>query len=71
MKKDQNTEDVNMIPIGDQLDKIELIDTLETVEFREEVTIPYLNGLYQDLITRSDAPDKGIARVVLTDVSCD
>ena len=69
MKKEQNAEDVNIRVIVEQVDKIELVDTLETAEFKEEVTIPYLNGLYQDLILRSDAPDKGIPRVVLTDVS--
>lgn len=74
MKKEQkdqsgtSTEDVSVCSIVEQMDKIELIDTFETAEAKEETTLPYLNGLYQNLILRSDAPDKGIPRVVLIDV---
>lgn len=69
MKKDQSNEDLNIRSIVEQVDKIELIDALETAESMEEITLPYLNALYQDLILRSDVPDKGIPRVVLIDVS--
>ncbi len=62
------TEDESICSIVGQTDKIELIDTFETAETKEETTLPYLNGLYQNLILRSDAPDKGIPRVVLIDV---
>ncbi|MDR3582295.1 MAG: hypothetical protein P4L67_03415 [Candidatus Pacebacteria bacterium] len=64
-----SAEEVNTCSIVEQVDKIELIDTFETVETKELVTLPYLNGLYQNLILRSDAPDKGIPRVVLIDVN--
>lgn len=53
---------------GDMADKIELVDTLEPIAEVKEVIMPYLNALYQDLILRSEAPDKGIPRVVLTEV---
>jgi len=48
--------------------KIELIDTLDTNESMQEVIIPYLTGLYKDLVLRSDEPAKGIPRVTLIDV---
>lgn len=48
--------------------KIELIDTLDTNESMEEVIVPYLTGLYTDLLLRSDARTKGIPRVTLIDV---
>jgi len=48
--------------------KIEFIDTLEIPDSKEEVIIPYLTGLYKDLLLRSDEPEKGIPRVILTDV---
>ena len=48
--------------------KIELIDVLDTNESKEEVIIPYLTGLYKDLLLRSDEPTKGIPRVILIDV---
>jgi hypothetical protein len=48
--------------------KIELIDTLDTNESMQEVIIPYLTGLYKDLVLRSDEPLKGIPRVTLIDV---
>ena len=67
-QKDLVTDDLNIRTLVEQVDKIELIDTLDTSESKEEVIIPYLNVLYQDLILRSDAPDKGIPRVVLIDV---
>lgn len=55
-------------PIAKEANKIELIDTLDTNESKEDVIIPYLTGLYNDLILRSDAPEKGIPRVILIDV---
>eukprot|EP00831_Metopus_contortus_P084918 TRINITY_DN9752_c0_g1_i1.p1 TRINITY_DN9752_c0_g1~~TRINITY_DN9752_c0_g1_i1.p1 ORF type:complete len:493 (+),score=73.14 TRINITY_DN9752_c0_g1_i1:162-1640(+) len=52
--------------IVENIDKIELIDTLDSAEtVKKEIVLPYLNGLYSDLILRSDAPEKGIPRVVL------
>jgi len=48
--------------------KIEFIDTLDIPDSKEEVIIPYLTGLYKDLLLRSDEPEKGIPRVILTDV---
>ncbi len=69
MKKEQTADDTDIRSLIEQVDKIELIDTLDATESSEEVTVPYLNALYQDLILRSDAPDRGIPRVVLIDVS--
>jgi len=72
MKKEQkestNTEDPHIRNIVEQVDKIELIDTLDVEGLKEQVIIPYLNKLFQDLVTFSDAPEKGIPRVILTQV---
>ena len=65
--KEQPVDDVSIRTLVES-DKIELIDTLDTAESNEEITFPYLNGLYQDLVLRSDAPDKGIPRVFLIEV---
>ena len=64
MKKLQ-TEDCSIIK---DFNKIELIDTLDTEESKEDIIIPYLTGLYNDLVLRSDDTSKGIPRVTLTDV---
>jgi hypothetical protein len=69
-REDSGSEDTHIRSLVDQIDKIELVDTLGLGEeaLKQEVTLPYLSGLYEDLILRSDAIDKGIPRVVLTEV---
>lgn len=71
MKKedDQSKDDVNIRSIVEKIEKIELIDALDSVGgIKDDVAVPYLIGLFEDLLLRSDAPDKGIPRVVLIDV---
>lgn len=55
-------------PVISEENKIVFVDTLDIPESKEEVIIPYLTGLYKDLLLRSDEPAKGIPRVILIDV---
>ena len=64
MKKEQDAD----VPGLKDFNKIELIDTLDTEESKEEIIIPYLTALYNDLLLRSDDSKKGIPRVTLIDV---
>ena len=59
MKKEQDAD----VPGLKDFNKIELIDTLDTEESKEEIIIPYLTGLYNDLPLCSDDRKKGIPRV--------
>jgi hypothetical protein len=69
MKKDKASEDLKIRDLVEKIDKIELVDSVEMAGVsKEKVIIPYLTSLYKDLILRSDAPEKGIPLVVLTDV---
>ena len=64
-----NEEIKKIRELVEKIDKIELVDVLEpTTAYKEKVIIPYLTSLYKDFVLRSDAPEKGIPRVVLTEV---
>ena len=65
-------EEVKIANLAQAMDKIVLVDTNDTTRSgpREEAIRQYLEGLFEDLNLRSDAPSKGIPRVVLTEVSC-
>lgn len=59
MKKQTKGKDVKIREIVEEMDKIELVNTLEPIGVsKENVIVPYLSSLYKDLILRSDAPEK-------------
>jgi hypothetical protein len=68
MKQDLSNDDTHIRTLVEQMDKIELVDLEQTDAINEEVVTQYLSSLYNDLLDRSEARDKGIPRVVLTDV---
>lgn len=68
MKQDIPNDDTHIRDLVEQMDKIELIDLEQTDAIKEEVVTQYLNNLFDDLLDRSEAREKGIPRVVLTTV---
>ena len=58
-----------MKQLSDQLEMVEMVDNFEMSETtKKDVILPYLRDLYHDWISNSDAPDKGVPKVLLLKV---
>ena len=66
------TGGISIRALVEDLDKIELVDAqVPTEAIKQDVVLPYLEGYYLDQIQSSDAPSKGIPRIMLTQASVD
>ena len=53
-------------------DRIEIVDPLQLTDaMKDEIILPYLEGLFKSLSAGTDAQDKGIPRVHLLNVLAD
>lgn len=59
-----------MKQLAEKLEMIELVDNFEVSDStKKDVILPYLRDLYHDWSSNSDAPEKGVPKVLLLKVS--